>query len=814
MKITPIEHQYCEQPTLLLAPKLTIAEPEVFTKSTPFENIINSALSVNPGSEIWVLLIGIMVVIFLLSLPNKGVSRFLIGVPMLAITLLLFILFSTERLTPYAVHSAVKNDLHREAIVTMNGLSWIFERIGRIKKLPKLSATAITKKKIQLRQFSSYILIHGIKRNIATGRIKAAVKLADTNIIGSASSIDNLFRSVSHWEASRIALYDNDAGLTLKHAEAAYHYNKNEKTESLIQTALAAQAMALVISSNYQYSLTLLQRLRVDWEPQKQQKIIEYIARHQFIKDLENNDEFTRDTIDDLLGNYKILMQRFGKLALQSHSSPVLSCDTAGLLNVSGSLAYHAGDIEIAIAEFLIAEELLKGGPYTKHMLIDAYTADGHAKYAAGKNNESLSSFTSAYKRQSSKEHGCNVSLALNAVAVDLGNQHEYLKAFQSLLSADIYCQGMKQTKFTRAALHLSQGEYAMSNGQFKEAAFHFKEASKHKRIKDIALKHHHSIQNLKNAYKKLNSIIGIGTMPKIDGVLCSTGEHFCENILLIKGGESIGLADDSLNELYFTDNREPDSYVIVTDADNDGYHEQWNYASKHRQYIYFDLDKDYRADWLKQFSEDNLVDERPLSGKVSIQFSAAINAAADVFSEPDTFLVVKKNDNLVGRSQTVNNNTYPNFRDNFVIHYKYQDQVSVAVYDRDIFFHDLIDSVVLKDLPETGYIISKRNRVALAMKVVPSEQPEGTYSLPGEQGNINPFQAPSWLNESSEVAQIVKNSRKEQSRAKFMAMVGSVITPEIVLGMVTRPVTFFNAFVIGIGSHMVTYELLTHRQP
>lgn len=300
--------------------------------------------------------------------------------------------------------------------------------------------------------------------------------------------------------------------------------------------------------------------------------------------------------------------------------------------------------------------------------------------------------------------------------------------------------------------------------------------------------------------------------MPKFDGILCSDETNFCDNILLIKDGKIFGISNYAFNELFFDDQREKGTYVIISDTDKDGYFEQWNYASNYSEYIYYDLDKDYRADWLTQLSEGNIIDEHPLSGVVSVRFSAAIKNAADFFSEPDAFLILIKNGHLVGRSKTVENNTYPSFPDNFIIDYKHKDDVTIDIYDRDIFSHDYIDSVTLKDLPESGYLITNKKQVVLAMNVIPSDRPEGVYALSDNQENINPFETPSWKKEHSEIANIVNSARKERARANVMSMVGSFVAPEIILGLTLRPVTFFNAFVMGVTGQLTTYELLTHR--
>jgi len=814
MKGSSLHYQQCEQPSLLPVPEITFGDSGLSIATTPFESVINSALSADPTSDIIGIIFVLAGMLYLLRLLKPPATWILFGFPVMSAVLIVSALFGIKWITPYSVHFSVKNNFHTETISALNLLSQGFDQISRIERMPKLAADTIAQKEEMLRQFSSYVLAHGIKRNVATGRINAALELAAIDIFGETSASDKYFRSAAYWEASRIELQGNNTSSALEHAEAAYHYDSNRKTEILVQTAISAKITSLATSNEFDQSLTLLHRLRADWNPEKQKNIIEYIARYRFIKALENDAVYTQGTTADLIGAYKNLVLRLDIITLQERTSTILSCDLAGLYNISGTASINAGETDKSITEFLSAEALLKDGPYTKQMLPVAYTANGHAKLAAGDNIESLNSFKSAYEREGTKERGCNVSLALNAVAVDQADNRDYKKAFESLQTADSYCKELEQTKFTRAALHLSQGEYAMGNGLFSKADSHFQLASAHASLKDIARNHRNSIPYLSDIYKKLNEIRGVGKFPKLNGVICSTGDIFCENILLIKDNESYGVANYAFNEMYFDDDRQAGSYVIITDSDNDSYFEQWTYASKYAENVYFDLDYDYRPDWLTRYSEGTQVEERALSGIVSVRFSAAINNAADAFSEPDTYLVVKKNGYLIGRSHTVNNNTYPSFQNSFVINYKFRDRVSIAVHDKDIFFDDLIDTTDLEDLPETGYLSTKRKRVALAMKVIPSDQPEGVYIHADDKGNINPFEAPSWLNESSDIAEIVKNSRKEQSRAIFMAMVGSFVAPEIVLSIAVRPITFFNVFIIGVGGHMATHELLTYRQP
>lgn len=483
MYISAIEQQYCEQPTGLLTPDISIEQSDIFTHTTPYKNIIDSALLNNPEVELLMfgcVLIGGGLLIILLKKPT---TRFLVGLPILSCALLIFTLFKTELLIPYAANSAANNGLHKQAMSTLNSLFFIFDRIEQINNLPQLARASIIKKKIQLRQINSYLLAHGVKYNIRKGHFHTAVNLADTKIFGPVSDIDNFYRSVSHWETSRSTLEKNYTASTLKHAEAAYRYDNNSKTEHLTQIALLAHAKSLASSNQLERSLALLVRIRKNWEPDKQKKMIEYIARHEFINRLENKEPLTHDNLNNLLGTYKQLLNRFDLISLQKYTNTVFSCDMAGLYNILGALAFHSGQTEKAIAEFLSAEALIKDSSYTKQMLVDAYTADGHANLVTGNNLKSLSSFKSAYQRESSKERGCNVSLALNAVAIDLGNRHDYTKAFGVLKQADALCHSLQQTPYTRAELHFSKAEYFMGNGQFNQAAHHFKQASKNHKL-------------------------------------------------------------------------------------------------------------------------------------------------------------------------------------------------------------------------------------------------------------------------------------------------------------------------------------------
>ncbi|MGI1677968.1 MAG: C2 domain-containing protein [Cellvibrionaceae bacterium] len=841
-----IPYQQCTQPSALPVPSISIPEYDLGNIVVSFSDIygrdvINPAISViknfHPQSIynsfisaesfeffqplIWIatyLAILIALITFLIYISRKSVFRLTLVMLFSSLFLGFSCYLGLKKITPFYVAFKITENQYSEIIIKTNQFLEIVARLKKVDHLPEvikkdLIGLELNFKKAQVHAFSA-----GIKHFLSVAQandanIDHALSLLSLKFSGFNLQEENKLRSAVYWEASRLSLVNGEVERSLSFAKLALSFNHSEPTLELVQKATAAFVVSSTSAGQFSNALERIDDLNLDWNYSIQQKIIEYLARTQFLQELAETNEIKGEGLEQLTEIYEKLNVRLSRLLFHNAPSTVLSCDMAGMYNLAAAKLLDSGDAEQAIVNFLRAESLLLDGPYTKRMLPLAYNVDGQLKLSKDNNQAALSSFENAYERNPTKEYACNAATALNALAETEGNQRNFYEAFSLLKKADSFCADLDQTRFTKAALTLSRGELAMASGNFYQAKKDFKTAGKRSELAEISRQYLSSITFSKSMLKKTNAIRGMEILPTFDGIICEfDAARICKNMILFKKGKEIGRVTRDFKKLIVKLEKSPGSHLLIRDNNSDGYFEEYAYVSRYSEYVYYDLDKDHRPDWLRRFNEGSLTEDRPLSGVVAIQFSGAINDASDPFSEPDSYLILRKNGYIIGRSETRNNNTYPTWRNEFVIDYKWRDKLNIAVFDKDVFYDDFIDSLEIEELPTTGYKATNYKRVALALKVSPSDKPEGKYKNITSQDDINPFLAPSWESESTDLAKIIQHSRKEQSQAQFRALVASFVAPEIMLATVSPPLSFYRYFVIGVGGHIGTNKILTYK--
>ena len=808
MSTEKLHFQQCSQPVALDRPDIPFVDTTLVDAEVSLATPRFSDLSDNDVAE----LACFFVIVAALGLALKCARGFLVRLPIAAVLAAIVLSFSVKWMVPLAVEQATSRGFYNESLLALDQTAQALRGLSGIERLPKPIQKMVNSQQTAVQKRGSLVIRKGIQQHVWNHDYDAAVSLASQRFSFAPSRADDEYRSAAHWKSSIAAHESEESEAALLHAREAHRYYPSEDTESLVHSATLGLAIANSDSEDIGSLAVLLDELPIHWRPQLQRTTFEYLGRRIFFNGLAAGRDTTSEVVAALVGDYERLGRRWWGLSAEGAREPstVLACDLAGLYNIQGSVALSSGDTAEAVGRFRRSESLLEGGPYARDLLTRSLLADGERNLSEGRGAEAFAAFSDAFDRDTSQENACNVSRASVQIAESHGARYEYEAAHDSLSTAEKFCPELEQIAHTRAALYLSQGEVAMGKGEFGRAREYFERAEDDEVLGSLASNHRASIPHLQKTLGKLRSLRGIGEIPDIDGIVCSAGTPFCSDLILVEDGRQRGLANFAFTSMYFSDDRLDDNYVVLEDSNSDGYFDQWTYANTSSESVYYDYDRDHRPDWLSRYSENTLVEDRALSGVVSIRFSAAINYAADPAGEADAYLLVSKNGYDIGRTSTVRNNTYPTFPERLVIDYKFSDRIGIVVMDKDMFFDDVLGHAEIVDLPTTGYITTDRGRVGIALAVDPADEPEGIYTNVDQRAQVNPFEAPSWLEESSEMALLVQGARREQSRARLTANIASFLAPEAALALSSGPITIGRALVIGIVSHQVTYETLT----
>ena len=211
---------------------------------------------------------------------------------------------------------------------------------------------------------------------------------------------------------------------------------------------------------------------------------------------------------------------------------------------------------------------------------------------------------------------------------------------------------------------------------------------------------------------------------------------------------------------------------AVLRDLNRDGsFDERVEYQNGSLSDLWTDVDgdavPDVRGRLKLNYRDAFELNQQPLSGRVMMQIKGGVIAAAqDFFSDPDAYLILKKNWSYLGRTSTSMDSYYPNWYEGIALDYKYGDRVRLELWDEDLFDDDLIDIYETAQLPSSGVYQFANRKAAIEIDVRPSKLPEGhrvDFDAPLVNANVfrdSPTAVP-------EVADIVAGARGAETTTR-----------------------------------------------
>ena len=807
----PIHYSLCQQPTALDEPQIAFPSSGIDDATLPDQVAVESLLNANIQPTVIAAIAILVCFIAYILLARKFTSLFYLMVPAILITLITLVHMIGFGLAPTWVAYMLEKQKYAATLQKLVKANHAIRYVEHRIKLPRFAESRLNQYQQRVHMLADYVYTYGIRKTLTNNQLEQAQKLEhfDAAILA-AKNVDR-FRSYVAWATAQDAYAKSNYPAMLENIKHARAYWLTPATENL---RLSGHALAFIYYAGKDTSkmLSHLEQVPREWRPELQIPLLDYAARQTLILNWSNKSAPDLSSLNELISVYGKISRRHIFID-QPHTSLVLTCDLAGLYNQRASYALQKDTPKDAIRDFGYAEELLKEGPYTKKMLPIALTAYGFKSLEGNNNKDAKDAFQQAYDRHPSKNYACNLALSLDAISFDEARRHRFGAAFFNLFDARKLCPEQPQNSYTESVIWFSHGEYYMQKGRFRSARAAFSAAIKNKDlngINELSKRHLHSIPRLQHLLQKVNQGSSLHRMPWSSGILCGRENKFCDRLVFYANGESIGISNADLSQIYFDDRQY--TSVFYGDANHDGYYEHVGYIKNGRETSYFDYDRDGSPDWLRVVAGSVLVKDKPLSGRIGIRISAAVGVATDFFSASDIYLLAYKNGYYVGRSETQNNTNYPSFDTEFVFDYRYRDKLEFVAMDEDIWKDDFVDRLIIKSLPESGYYRAKNNKIVFALQVYPSDKPEGVYPTLRSERQLNPFLAPSWLTETTSIASIVKRANREQARAQATASLTSLILPELVIAVTLRNPSLFQYLIYGFGGYELTNDLLTRQ--
>ncbi len=224
---------------------------------------------------------------------------------------------------------------------------------------------------------------------------------------------------------------------------------------------------------------------------------------------------------------------------------------------------------------------------------------------------------------------------------------------------------------------------------------------------------------------------------------------------------------------------------AVLRDLDRDGsFDERIEYRGGNLSDLWTDVDGDSMPDVRGiEFNRDAFeFNQQSLSGRVMMHVKGGVIAAAqDFFSDPDAYLILRKNWAYVGSTSTSLNTYYPTWHQGIVLDYQYGDRVRLELWDEDLFDDDLIDVYETTQLPATGIYQFAGRKAAVEIDVTPARLPEGhhvEFDAPLVSSNVfreNPTAVP-------EVADIVAGARGAEATTRAVQWVTKAAVVHVLL--------------------------------
>jgi tetratricopeptide (TPR) repeat protein len=587
--------------------------------------------------------------------------------------------------------------------------------------------------------------------------------------------------------------------LPMSFARRAFRLRNDDLASDAMNTIHAHQAWTSITGNELDKGKRILEQIPSDWADPNYPSLIDVLQSKYSARFAENVSlsalEKTISITEDLL------WARKRSYMGQGVSIP---CNLAILLELRALSAMKQGDSALAINALETSKSLVDTSPTTVQLMPLAYYQRGLAYMENGQAIQAVSAFKNAYQLDQSEKLACVIADALRVTALDYNDRFKFTLARDSLKEANQYCASDTQTSRYTAEVNFQEGLYFMCYGRWSDARDSFRKVLRDNELGRKAGYYVTDTYLAKRRDKDLKAARSLGNVPDWSGQYCveftssNDGPFKCTALKLFNGSREVGRSSDvqgdELGSAIFGNSWRYRAYL---DSNGDGKLDTWRSVTADVQLERIDTSGDYRPDWERSVS-DGYKSLKPLSGRVSVRIVGGVvgKKGIDWFSRPDIYLGVWKNQSYLGRTETADNTTRPNWNQYFVIDYKYGDSVTIAAFDEDLFSDEYVDKIDLHDLPATDYWITESKYMALQAIVTPSKQPEGRYNSALNDAKGNVFDDDSFLVEESDLGSIVRASYQEDARAEITSFVAAIAIPEIAIATAMKRANTASKFI------------------
>lgn len=610
--------------------------------------------------------------------------------------------------------------------------------------------------------------------------------------------------------------------LALKFASDVYRTRPKFKyAKKLYLKALFEQGKSQISQGDFANALNLLTKLPFNWQPEIQSLTIAYTADKLATYSVSTQKSgFNAEPLQGVVDNF-ITLEHWQKNLNNKQINPYVDCHLADLYTYIAKYELERKNIHGALKLVTNANTLVKNNPTTHFYLVKTYQA--LASKALHQNNfdHANTYLKRALAYDDSNTLKCELSWVQGNQAMAFIANNKLTESSQILAKAKANCPNMADLNTMEAKLTLAKALNAMRFGNYHKAKqllapVHY---IKSPEVYQDAKRHLELVSMASRFIKQYRKSSALKTLPKVTGAICRVGKHACETVELYHNGQRIGAAKPYTHELQFFGKQADEFIVFTSHSKSRYYNEVTNYKGK-SAIGFLDNNKDRRADWKYHVVNEKLVSSTQLSGNISIKFFAALSdTSQDLFSKPDLLIAVRKNNRLIGVTETQHNTYLPKFNIQASISYKHGDRVRLDLYDDDsigignLIFkerYERMGHLTLNKLPKSGFHkVSKH--IGLYLEVAKSHLPEGmSLNTEGLYQESSPFESDlSFAN--PEMTQYLIASYDAQMHTTWTELAGSIGLAELAM-LPVRNVTLFQRLILTVLSHEAAHHTLTQQ--
>ncbi len=493
-----------------------------------------------------------------------------------------------------------------------------------------------------------------------------------------------------------------------------------------------------------------------------------------------------------------VLEEAHGYASANGRSYPFIDCDLAGALEADAVLKLAREQPGPAVDALDRSDELVPRRQIVKVLRPQALLAHGTQLLGDRDFEPAITQLRRAHEETDGKDERIRQSLGLAWYSKGAAeHQQENLdQAITDFREATEVIPEDENVRFSLGEVLFARADKALEVGWTDGAAEDLEEAARvSSRHRTGARQRLQYIPGMNNRLAAIRSAPGWLRIPDVSGEVPRDldGDGDFDRVAYYGPGSDTPVAvaepvrgSRPPSQLVFTSQGAgSNALAIVRDLDGDGrFDERTEYEGQEISGFLTDVDGDAWPDVRGIDFQPHGFEfrQQALSGRLMMHVKGGVvGTNEDFFTDPDAYLILKKNSYQVGRTSADQDTHYPTWYQGIVLDYKHGDRVRLELWDEDFLFDDFIDHYETTELPTSGVYEFSRRKAAVEIDVSPSRLPEGhqiAYDPPAVHPNVfrdRPTAVP-------EVADIIANARSSEATTRAIQWVTKAAVTEVLL--------------------------------